>query len=146
MTAIDLTAQSDEEQIRTIALAYAAGWYSADTSRMERTLHPQLVKRAYLPGAKGKPRFSDMSALALLQLTRKSTDKHGRAEVTILDRFEGAASVRLRMADWVDYMHMVKLDTEWKIINVLWELTPEQWTARGGAPGERTSPTAPGHS
>jgi hypothetical protein len=105
---------------------------------MELALHPELAKRAYLPGTKGRPRLSDMSALTLLQLTRRSTDRHDLAEVTVLDRFEGAASVRLRMADWVDYMHLVKVGSEWKIINVLWELTPEQWIARGGAPGART--------
>jgi hypothetical protein len=44
------------------------------------------------------------------------------------------------MADWVDYMHVVRVGSEWKIINVLWELTPEQWIARGGIPGERTKP------
>ena len=32
----------------------------------------------------------------------------------------------------LDYMHLVKVDSEWKIINVLWELTPERWAERGG--------------
>lgn len=140
MSALDSTPRSDEERIQAVVLDYAAAWYRADASLMEQALHPELAKRAYLPGAKGKPRLSDMSALTLLQLTRRSTDEHDLAEVTILDRFEGAASVRLRMADWVDYMHLVRVGSEWKIINVLWELTPEQWIARGGTPAERTKP------
>jgi hypothetical protein len=34
------------------------------------------------------------------------------------------ASVRVDASEWVDYMHLGKVDGEWKIINVLWELLP----------------------
>jgi hypothetical protein len=27
--------------------------------------------------------------------------------------------------DWVDYLHMTRLDGRWQIVNVLWELKPE---------------------
>jgi hypothetical protein len=42
------------------------------------------------------------------------------------------------MAESIDYMHLVKVGKEWKIIHILWELTPEKWVASGGARGERT--------
>ena len=35
---------------------------------MERCLHPDLAKRAYLPGVDGKPQLSRISALNLIQL------------------------------------------------------------------------------
>jgi hypothetical protein len=28
-------------------------------------------------------------------------------------------------SDWIDYLHMVRGDSGWQIINVLWELKPE---------------------
>jgi hypothetical protein len=28
------------------------------------------------------------------------------------------------MADWIDYMHMAKVDGRWVIVNVLWERKP----------------------
>jgi hypothetical protein len=34
-------------------------------------------------------------------------------------------------------LHIVNVGDEWKIVNVLWELTPEQWVAEGGAASER---------
>jgi hypothetical protein len=36
-------------------------------------------------------------------------------------------------------MHIVNVGGEWKIINALWELTPELWLALGGTPGARMS-------
>jgi len=128
----------EERMICATAMDYMEGWNTADAQGMERALHPDLAKRAYLPGPDGKPRFLHSSALALLQATRVPKDGNRKAEVRILDRFEGVASVRATMTEWVDYMHMVKVDGEWKIINILGEFTPEKWAARGGIPGERT--------
>jgi hypothetical protein len=48
--------QDDETQIRAAALDYIAGVLEADPTRMERCLHPELAKRAYLPGVDGKSR------------------------------------------------------------------------------------------
>ena len=45
--------------------------------------------------------------------------------------YGNAASVKLEMHDWIDYMHMSKMDGRWVIVNVLWELTPEAKTKRG---------------
>ncbi|UCE62403.1 MAG: nuclear transport factor 2 family protein, partial [Phycisphaerales bacterium] len=53
----------------------------------------------------------------------------------ILDVFGNTASVKMRMHDWVDYMHMVKTDGRWMIVNVLWELSPEA-KKRYGIPEE----------
>jgi hypothetical protein len=30
------------------------------------------------------------------------------------------------MADWIDYMHMAKVDGRWLIVNVLWERKPDK--------------------
>ncbi len=46
-------------------------------------------------------------------------------DVQILDIYENVASVRVTAGEWIDYLHLGKVDDEWKIINVLWELTPE---------------------
>jgi catechol 2,3-dioxygenase-like lactoylglutathione lyase family enzyme len=46
------------------------------------------------------------------------------------ERSMGAASVRTTFDGWIDYMHIVNVGGEWKIINVLWELTPEAWASR----------------
>jgi hypothetical protein len=122
---------SDEIKIRAAAMDYIRGVLDADPSRMERCLHPELAKRAYLPGIDGKPQLSHISAQNLiLDAKTYKADPSRRADVIILDRYEGAASVRTTFDRWVDYMHIVNVGGEWKIINVLWELTPEWWASR----------------
>jgi Putative lumazine-binding len=127
--------QDDETKIRAAALDYIGAVLEADPARMERCLHPELVKRAYLPGVDGRPQLSHMSALNLIldaKTFRANPDR--KAEVVILDRYEGAASVRTTFDRWIDYMHIVNVGNEWKIINVLWELTPEVWASRSDKP------------
>jgi hypothetical protein len=139
-------AQDDETKIRAAALDYIGGVHEADPARMERCLHPELAKRAYLPGVDGKPQLSHMSALNLIRNAKTwKVIPNRHAEVVILDRYEGSASVRTTFDGWIDYMHIVKVGDEWKIINVLWELTPEAW-ARETAKPRSSEPAWPyGH-
>ena len=124
--------QSDREAIKATALDYAEGWYEGNAERMERAVHPDLAKRCLMPNpqGKGKGKIDHISALGLVQAVRKGygtktpADKR-RTDVTILDVFGNAASVKVEMHDWIDYMHMSKSGGRWTIVNVLWEMTPE---------------------
>jgi hypothetical protein len=120
---------ADSAGIRATALDYIDGWYAADGTRMERALHPELAKRNVYSDNNGRSRLIQMSAMTLVNGTKGG----GGAEipaaqrsdsVKILDIFGNAASVRVRAATWVDYMHMAKYNGQWKILNVLWENDP----------------------
>ena len=122
---------ADSAGIRRTALDYIEGWYTGDATRMERALHPELAKRiVFRPTAPGAPpRLDQQSAMTLVQHTRagggKSTpSEKQQKDVTILDVFQNAASVKVVAGQWVDYLHMVRVDDRWQIINVLWELKP----------------------
>ena len=122
---------SEEAAIKKTALDYGQGWYEGNAERMERALHPDLAKRVLVPDPRsGKGKIDHMSALSLIQATRKGggtktpTDKR-RTDVIILDVAGNAASVKLVMHDWIDYMHMSKIGGQWVIVNVLWEFSPE---------------------
>lgn len=123
--------ESDKEAIKQTALDYGQGWYTADGERMERALHPDLAKRVLMPDPRTKKgKIDHISAMGLVQATRKgfgakTPTEQRRTDVTILDVLGNAASVKMMMHDWVDYLHMVKTDDRWVIVNVLWELTPE---------------------
>jgi hypothetical protein len=84
----------------------------------------------------GEQVFQDQDSTALVAATKKGygtkiPGANRQKDITILDVFEGAASVKIVAADWVDYLHLVKQDGEWQIINVLWEMKPE--SRRGGS-------------
>jgi hypothetical protein len=124
--------QADAAAIRQTALDYIEGWYEGNAERMERALHPELAKRIVQTDAKtGRSTLGQQSALTLVQRTRARAanptpkDRQPR-EVTILDVFEGAASVKIVAADWIDYLHVGKFNGRWVIVNVLWELKPEK--------------------
>jgi hypothetical protein len=90
---------------------------------MESSLHPQLAKRLVEHTPDGD-RLDEMSAMRLVQMTRHEPRETRRTDVTILNRFENAASVRVDAHAWIDYIHMAKWNGRWVIVNVLWELRP----------------------
>ena len=118
---------SDAELIKQTALDYIEGWYEANTERMERALHPDLAKRIVRSDDKGRYMIGQMSAMGLVQATRSHEpvpkDKQQK-DVTVLDIFGNAASVKIVASEWVDYLHLAKWRGRWVIVNVLWELKP----------------------
>jgi hypothetical protein len=120
---------ADSAAIRATALDYIDGWYAADGARMERALHPELAKRNVWSDSAGRSHLIQMSALTLIMGTRggggsKIPAPQRSDSVRILDIYGGAASVRVRAATWIDYMHMAKYNGQWRILNVLWENDP----------------------
>lgn len=124
-----IVASADQAAIKQTALDYVEGWYEGNSERMERALHPDLAKRIVRTNPQGRSRLDQMSAMSLVQGTRhgggKETPKDKQQkDVTILDVFENAASVKLVASDWIDYLHVAKFNGRWVIVNVLWELKP----------------------
>jgi hypothetical protein len=56
---------------------------------------------------------------------KKYATKQQQKDITILDRFNDAAVVKIVASTWVDDLEEVKFEGQWKIINVLWELKPD---------------------
>jgi len=122
---------ADAAAIKQTALDYIEGWYEGNAERMERALHPELAKRIVRTDPKsGRSGLGQQSAMTLVQGTRngggKNTPKDKQQkDVTILDVFENAASVKVVASDWIDYLHVAKWNGRWVIVNVLWELKPQ---------------------
>ena len=121
---------SDAEAIRQTALDYIEGFYEGNAERMERALHPDLAKRiVHTDAASKRSALGQQSALTLVQYTRMraktpTPKEQQQKDVTILDVFENAASVKVVASDWIDYLHVGKFNGRWVIINVLWEMKP----------------------
>lgn len=118
---------ADKQAITQTALDYVEGWYEGNVERMERALHPDLAKRVVFTDEKGRSRLEQMSAMGLVQGVKRGGGKDTPKEkqqkdITILDVFENAASVKAVMSGWIDYMHIAKVNGRWVIVNVLWEL------------------------
>ena len=123
-------AQSTEDStaISATALDYIEGFYTGDQERMERALHPELAKRIVREGPDGSL-LSNMTAAELIAVTGRGGGKmmppeRKTADVTILDIYRNAASVKIVAGDWIDYLHVARFDGRWVIVNVLWEMKP----------------------
>ena len=123
---------ADREAVRQAALDYVEGVYGVDPARIERSVHPDMVKRGFYI-KKGETAYSSspMTFAELVNLA-KTYNKAGRVpkdapkEVTVLDVLDQTASVKL-VAFWgVDYMHLAKYDGRWMIVNVLWQSPPKK--------------------
>ncbi len=135
-TANNLSAQSakDSADIKAAALNYVEGWYEGNAGRMAKAVHPQLAKRIVGWSAdrtKNENVLQDMNAEQLIDGTRKGFGKRTPIEeqiknITILSIYNNTASVKTEMTDWYDFMHLCRWNGEWKIINVLWEMKPQQ--------------------
>lgn len=129
-TGLRAQAAAESAAIRATALDYAEGWYAGDADRMGRALHPELVKRILVSDTvSGRMFVQTMGASALVNGTRRGFGKSTPADrqqkdVTVLDVFGNAALAKIVMADWVDYLQLVRVDGKWLIVNVLWERKP----------------------
>jgi Putative lumazine-binding len=117
---------SQQQAITATVMNYAQGWYAGDTARMANALHPDLAKRAWLKNADGEFAMSEYPAQKLIErVSRNTFDTYAlankRADVEILNVIGHMASVVLHMDQWTDLMHVLQIDGEWKIINILWE-------------------------
>jgi hypothetical protein len=115
---------TDHELITRSALDYFEGWFDGDAARMERALHPDLVKRS--PGEDASS-LGITTAERMVELTRLGEGKayaaDRRIEVEILDVYQDIASVLVRSAPYHEYLHFVRTPDGWRIANALWRPT-----------------------
>ena len=137
LTAPGARAQSaaDSAAVRAAAMDYLEGWYGADIDRMAGALHPDLAKRIVRTDSAGASRLDGMSKHTLLGITRRGGGSRTpadlqRKDVVILDLEGDNASVKTYADTFFDYVHLARLDGEWKIVNVLWGFLPPDEHAR----------------
>ena len=102
------------------ALDYYEGWFDGDASRMERALHPQLVKRSIIGDAIEVDSARDMieATAAGVGVRRDPGDR--RIQVRV-DHVHGSiATATVTSAVYVDYLQLVKVEGRWMVLNVLW--------------------------
>src|ERR1700754_146182 len=103
-----LSAQSaaDSAAIRATALDYIEGWYTGDAERMARAVHPELAKRIVRTNDAGQSRIDNQSAMTLVNGTKagggtRTPKERQQKDITILDIFQNASSVKVVASDWV---------------------------------------------
>lgn len=112
-------ASSDAAEIEAIVRDYVQGWYAGNVERMDRALHPELVKR--IPRSEDPDSLREVTKTRMIELT---ADGGGDApdpdmEIDIDDIATDIAAARVVSPKYVDYLHLVKTSGGWTIANVL---------------------------
>jgi len=126
--AVSAQTTQDSLAIKQVALDYIESQHHMVPAQMERALHPKMVKRTFWKNKSTKADYlretSRETMISIAETYNKNGDKFPetpKKEVVILDIFGKTASVKLIADDWIDYMHIVKLNGKWSIVNVLWQ-------------------------
>jgi len=120
--------KQDSLAIKQAALDYIESQHKPNPNQMERALHPRMVKRTFWKDkATGKDYVRETTTESMVLLA-ESYNRNGdkfpsspKKEVLLLDVSERTASVKLIADEWIDYMHIVKINGSWKIIKWLWQ-------------------------
>lgn len=117
-------AAGDHVGIRQALLDYAEGYYDHVPERMTRAISPVLTKRA-LMARPGLPSFLiQMNSEMLIEATRGTAPRPNATErklaVEVLDVSGNIASARVFSVQFNDYVHLIKRDGRWTLLNVLW--------------------------
>ena len=116
------TAMTDEAAVVSTALDYFEGWFDGDVERMEQALHPELAKRSgEVRTTTTKERMLELTAAG--EGRREDPGGDRDIEVVVVDIHGSIASVVVRSPVYREYLHLVKTDNGWKILNALWLLT-----------------------
>jgi Putative lumazine-binding len=119
MTKIALT---DHELITRTVLDYFEGWFDADAARVDRALHPELIKR--WPGEDSGATLPITTKERMVELTAQGEGaKDGvdrQLAVTVEDVADDIASVTVRSAVYHEYLQLVRTPDGWRIANALW--------------------------
>ena len=121
--------EADREAVRLAALDYVEGVYNVQPERIERSVHPSLVKRGfYKDTAAGPYNESPMTYEQLVRLAG-NWNKEGKRdtsikEVAVLDVLDQTAVAKVTAQWGIDYMLLARYGDRWKITQILWQSHP----------------------
>ncbi len=118
-----VTSLVDTERAAIVATAldYFEGWFDGDAERIERALHPKLTKR----GPSLRRSTKDQMVAWTAEGEGKSEDRGPgrRIDVTVVDVHGTIASAVVESDVYREYLHLIRTDDGWKIVNALWHST-----------------------
>jgi hypothetical protein len=120
-------ANTDLDQVVAVATDYLTSFYEGSAeeraARIERAIHPHLAKRS--PSwLRDDGAFEEWTLPAMISGAAASVDDDTGTvpySVQVLDLSPTMASVRTDAHWGIDYMHLAKIDGQWKVVNVLWD-------------------------
>jgi hypothetical protein len=115
--------QDDRAAVRAIVNDYIQAYFTGDSARMERTLHPAYLKHS-IASSGPSIRMREWTGLEMVEDIRSAGAPELSAaelntEIAVLDLQGDTAAAKLVTAHWTDYIMLAKWHGDWKIVSVL---------------------------
>jgi hypothetical protein len=131
------TSPDDRAAVRRAVLDYVEGFYEGDSTKLLRSVWPEVRKYGYA-GRQGAPYRGMAMAFPQGFLGYAAGVREGRTrtpagapkEITIFDVQDQTASAKLTAWWGTDYMLLAKEQGRWMITHVLWQTPPTRPTAQ----------------
>ena len=121
----------EELAIKRAILNYIENFFENNFEEMNKSLHPRLAKRGLNPdGVTMSDDFPPEKLKELMTTKPKFAKKHQYNVVKDVMFYGNMASASLKTGypktRWTEYIHLVKQNGDWKIINVFWEFQKKE--------------------
>ena len=121
------TTSNEKTAVAVVAQNYMDAYYTADSARMQKTLHPDFHKRT-LRTVNGRTEISEDNVQSMVEGVRLGSGQEippaeRVQKIEVLDVYRDAASVKVVTDRWIDYMHLTKLNGEWRVLDVVLQYT-----------------------
>ena len=121
------TSSNEKAAVTAVAQNYMDAYYTADAARMQKALHPDFHKRT-LQMVNGHTEISEDTGESMVKGVRLGSGKEipiaeRVQKIEVLDVYRDAASVKVVTGRWIDYMHLSKLNGEWRVLDVVLQYT-----------------------
>lgn len=121
----------EREAVRRAALDYLEGFYEGDSTKIVRSVRPDVRKVGYYKGNNAATYTPDempfgnfLSYVRNFRSNNRTTPATAPREVTVGEVNDQTATAKI-VAWWgIDYLHLAKYDGKWMIVNVLWQSPP----------------------
>lgn len=120
--------QKDSAEIQRKSLGYLIALQQLKPRLMDEVMNDSLNKVTIGYNRKSRKEYARATTKKQMIEFAKSWNKANNKfpvtpdnQITILDIYNRIATVKLVSDNWVEYLHLIKLDGNWEIINLVWQ-------------------------
>ena len=125
-------APGDTAGVRAAVLDYVEGFYEGDTTRLLRSIAPNVFKYGYWRAHRDSAYAGEQMAFPREFLSYANAIRTGRSRtpanapkvIQIFDVVDQTASAKLTAWWGIDYLLLAKNNGRWQITHVLWQSPP----------------------
>lgn len=125
-TSLHTQIKKPEDLIKATIKDYIEGYYEGNAERVKSALAPELAKRFVAKKKDGVEVLKDGSAAHFIELTATQDGPKSypigkrKLEIKIFEIDGKIASAKAIGQDWIDYIHLCRINGKWTIVNVVW--------------------------